>query len=187
MTAPHDGEPTKKVVGRTTYHWCVSYKYWTFHSSKDCKRIKVTYLWRQSSQEGIIHRQGWFWLSSQQTPSCNDCPGLTTWPCPRVGNWPGNVSAHCCHLPKAMCRHVDHATHSLGDIVWLTNLWPFIPCNCLWTDSLVLWATTHYPQELLPKILKVSHVWMAEMATDDNGNIRSHINHLCFEVYALPF
>jgi hypothetical protein len=30
------------VVGRTTYHWCVKHKYWTFRSSKDCKGIKVT-------------------------------------------------------------------------------------------------------------------------------------------------
>ena len=39
---PGKGEPTEKVVEKMTYHWCINHKFWTLHSSTDCKGIKVT-------------------------------------------------------------------------------------------------------------------------------------------------
>ena len=57
-TAPHEKEPTNKVVGRTTYHSCVNPKYCTHHSSTDYKGVKITSEgnkahWKDSSTEKI--------------------------------------------------------------------------------------------------------------------------------------
>ena len=37
---PEKGDPTKKTVKNTTYNWCVHHKYWTIHSSADCRGIQ---------------------------------------------------------------------------------------------------------------------------------------------------
>ena len=39
--APQEDDPTTKVEGRTTYHWCVKHKSWTIHTSAECRGIKA--------------------------------------------------------------------------------------------------------------------------------------------------
>ena len=86
-----------------------------------------------------------------------------------------------------MCRHLDHNTHSVGDIVGSTELWPVFPSNHFRPDYLVPCATpVHYLQVSAAKAFKASYLQMAKMAKEGKGNNRTHTNNLHCEALKLP-
>jgi hypothetical protein len=97
------------------------------------------------------------------------------------------VPLFCYHLPKATCRHLDHNTHSVGDIGQSTELQPVFPCKHFRPDYLAPCATpAHCLQVSVSKTFKASCLRMARMVKEENGNNRIHTNHLHCEAHELP-
>jgi hypothetical protein len=87
----------------------------------------------------------------------------------------------------AICRHLDHNTHSVGDIMGSTELWPVFPSNHFKPKYLVPCATpVHYLQVSAAKTFKASYLQMAKMAKEEKGYNRTHINNLHCEALELP-
>ena len=62
--APQDGNPTSKLVGNTTWNYCIHHQKWCIHTSEDCRLGK-----NQADNQTIVANSSTIDKSSLPTPS----------------------------------------------------------------------------------------------------------------------